>query len=214
MILVQCDFDDTITVGNVGAALVEAYGSEGWRQIEEDYRAGKYSVEECNIRKYATVRASREDIEYFVRRQTEVRDAFAEFVSYCQEQGVRLVIVSCGLDVYIKPILCKFGLDMLEMNSGRAHFGADGISVEYLDPSGMPLFRGFKESYVRHFKKNGYTVVYFGDGASDIAASQEADYVIARSSLRESLVAQELPHYDFETYIEAQTYLEEIMRRT
>lgn len=213
MIVVQCDFDDTITVGKVGAALAEPFDSDGWLQIEEDYRAGKYSVEECNIRQYAVLKASREDIRQFVHREIIFREAFAEFVSYCQRQSIRFVIVSSGLDAYISPILSKYGLENLETNSGRANFKAHGIQVEYFDPSGRPIMSGFKESYVRHFKKSGHTVVYFGDGVSDIIPSQEADYVFARSSLKSYLEDRGLPYYSFETFREPQRYLEEIMNQ-
>lgn len=213
MIIVQCDFDGTITVGKVGAALREAFDSDGWLQIEEDYRAGKYSVEECNIRQYAVLRASREDIQRFVRREIIFREAFAEFVSYCQRQSIRFVIVSSGLDAYISPILSKYGIENLETKSGIAVFKSHGIEVEYFDPSGKPIMSGFKESYVRHFKEAGYTVVYFGDGVSDITPSQEADYVIARGSLRSYLKDHGLPHYSFETFKEPRRFLEEIMQQ-
>ena len=44
MLTVQCDFDDTITDGNVSTAIREAFAPDGWTSMEEDYGAGKYSV--------------------------------------------------------------------------------------------------------------------------------------------------------------------------
>ena len=73
MLLVQCDFDDTITVGNVSEAIREAFAPDGWRAMEEEYLAGKYSVEESNIRQFAPVRARKEDIEDFVLGARGVR---------------------------------------------------------------------------------------------------------------------------------------------
>ena len=34
LLLVQCDFDDTITVGNVSVAIREALAPEEWRSME------------------------------------------------------------------------------------------------------------------------------------------------------------------------------------
>lgn len=43
-LLVQCDFDDTITVGNVAVAIRRALAPDKWRRIEEQYVAGELSV--------------------------------------------------------------------------------------------------------------------------------------------------------------------------
>ena len=55
MFTIQCDFDDTITVGNVSVALKEAFALEQWKQIEAKYIAGQFSVEESNRRQFALI---------------------------------------------------------------------------------------------------------------------------------------------------------------
>ncbi len=79
--VVQCDFDDTITVGNVSAAIREMFGPDSWTSMEKDYLSGKYSVEESNIRQFKPITASQQDIEDFVLSSVMVRPAFDEFVA-------------------------------------------------------------------------------------------------------------------------------------
>ena len=212
MLLVQCDFDDTITDGNVSVAIRELFGPEGWRSMEREFQDGKFSVEESNIRQYALVKASQKEIEEFVLGGVVLRFGFEQFVEYCRAVEIKVVIVSSGLDLYINPAILPLGYDYLEVYSAQARVTGDGIAVSYKDPSGATLTSGFKESYVRHFKDQGHTVVYVGDGLSDIVPAAEADYVIARDTLEEHSRANSLSYYSFETYEDVAKHVEEIRK--
>ena len=214
MLLVQCDFDDTISVGNVSTALRHAFARDDWRSMEKEYSAGKYSVEESNIRQFALVGANREEIAEFVATQVVVRDGFKEFVDHCRDAGIRLVVVSSGLDLYIKPTMRRLGLPDLQVFSATARFTASGIEVEYSDPSGRELTRGFKESFLRRFKSSGHTVVYVGDGLSDVVPAGEAHFVIARAYLERHLRETGRHCYGFETFADVWRHVEEIQRLT
>ena len=209
-LMVQCDFDDTITVGNVSAAIRKVFGPEDLDDMERDYLSGKYSVEESNIRQFSRVRGTGEELEEFVLGDTVIRYAFDEFVDYCRGEGIRLAIVSSGLDIYIDPVMGQLGFEHLEVYSGRASVTTEGVDVAYTEPGGAVITRGFKESYLRHFKAEGYTVIYIGDGLSDIAPASEADFVIARATLEKHCQANDLPHYSFETFTDIGRHVEEI----
>ena len=212
MLLVQCDFDDTVAVGNVSAAIRQAFALDEWRRVEEEYMAGGHTVEENNIRQFALVRASEQEIRDFVHTSAVVRDGFQGFVDYCHQEGIRLSIVSSGLDLYIKPVMRRVGLDHVEVHSGTATVTQSGVRVEYTGPSGALITQGFKESFVRHYKSGGYTVVYIGDGLSDIAPAAGADYVIARSTLEQHLRASGIQCYGFHTFDDVVGHLQDIQR--
>jgi 2-hydroxy-3-keto-5-methylthiopentenyl-1-phosphate phosphatase len=210
VLLVQCDFDDTITVGNVSVLIREAFADDDWRQMEEEYFAGSYSVEESNIRQFALVRATKVEIEELLAARVVVREGFEGFVRSCQSDGIKLVVVSSGLDIYINPVMGRLGLAHLDMHSGTADYTGSGIHVEYNDPWGRPLTRGFKDSFLRYFKERGHTVVYIGDGLSDIAPAAEADFVIARSKLKRHFDDNAMPVREFATFEDVGRHLEEI----
>ena len=130
MLIVQCDFDDTVTVGNVSTAIREVFGPDDWVKMEEEYYSGKYSVEESNVRQYGLIRASQEEIENFVLGSVVIRYAFDQFVEYCGGEGIRLVIVSSGLDLYINPTLQQMGFDRFEVYSGKAEAATDGAATD------------------------------------------------------------------------------------
>jgi len=212
MLFVQSDFDDTVTVGNVSTLVRDAFAPshEMWWAMEEEYQAGMYSVEESNIRQFALIQATRREIELHVRRKVKVREGFTGFVDYCRSKGIGFVIVSSGLDLYINPTLEAIGMAGQKFYSGRATVVKSGIIVSYKDPDGNPLTQGIKESYVRYHKQAGNTVIYLGDGISDVKPAMEADFVIARSTLRDRLVSSGLQHFPFETFHHVRQHLDTI----
>ena len=108
MFTVQCDFDDTITVSNVGEALLDEFVPEQWRDLDSEYLAGQFTVEESNRRKFALIKASEKAIHEFVSRTVEFRPGFLQFVEYCRKEHIGFVIVSCGLDQYMTLVFAKW----------------------------------------------------------------------------------------------------------
>ena len=212
MLVVQCDFDDTVTDGNVSTLIREAFAPDGWVDMEREYYAGRFSVEESNIRQFARIVASQVEIERYVMRHSRVRAAFVPFVARCRGAGIRFVLASSGLDLYIRPILASLGLEDLETYSAMATVTPAGIQVSYTDPSGSTITRGFKESHVRRLKAAGDTVVYVGDGTSDIVPAGEADHVVARSTLAKHLAANRIPHHTFQDFTDVWRHVEAIHR--
>lgn len=211
-LLVTCAFDDTITVGDVSETIMEEFCTADWRALEKEYLEGLCSVEEVSIRLYGLTSATKHDIEQLVLGGVVIRYAFDEFVDYCRGEGIGLVVVSNGLDLYIDPILRQLDLGALDTFYGQTEIRPDAIGVSYRDPSGAPVRSGFKESYVRHFRSLGHTVVYVGAGRSDVSPAIEADFIIARSTLSEILTDRGVSHRAFETFSDVGSHVEEIRR--
>jgi len=181
--LFQCDFDGTITPEDVSFLILDAFGSRGWRQLLEQYRKGKISVTHFNTRAFTAVKADEETLVRFVRDKAKMRPGFHNLVDYCQRHGFRFVIVSNGLDFYIKTILSDIGAGDIEVFAAQTGFGADGIEARYLGPQGEQLEDRFKEAYLRSFREGGYRVIYAGNGFSDIAPARKASHVFATGEL-------------------------------
>ena len=213
MIVVQCEFDETVTAVDLGLGLREAFAPDGWTAMEEDFLAGRCSPEENITKQFKLIKASKQDIEDFVLGNVVLRPEFGEFVDYCRGVGLKLVIVSSGLDIYIDKILGLLELEELEVHSGRVTIGLNGIDVVYSNPDGERIERGLKEAYVDHYKEAGHTVVYVGQGPSDVAPAEAADYVIARSSLAEHLTEQGISYDKFDTFQDVGKCLEEIRQK-
>jgi 2-hydroxy-3-keto-5-methylthiopentenyl-1-phosphate phosphatase len=118
-----------------------------------------------------------------VREIARPRAGLRELVEYCQGRGFRFVIVSNGLDFYIKTILDDLGLNGIEVMAARTRFDPKGIDAKYIGPAGNILHNGFKETYTRFFHAGGQRVIYAGNGPSDIPAASLAQHAFATGLL-------------------------------
>ncbi|MFC1846244.1 MtnX-like HAD-IB family phosphatase [Chloroflexota bacterium] len=181
--LIQCDFDGTITDEDIGFVLLDRYGREEWRQILQDYKEHKISVDEFNTRAFSMIQADKPTLEETTRSIYSVRDGFHELNEYCSKQGFRLVIVSNGLEFYIRIILQEIGLEHIEVYAAQTEFNNDSLKVQYIGPDGKRSNDGLKETYIKLFKSEGYRVIYLGNGDSDIYAARHAHHIFAREVL-------------------------------
>lgn len=198
--IVQCDFDGTVTINNLSFLLRERFAVGDWQKVESEYFRGQLTVEVSNVRQYTLIKESREKLQKYARDRVEVRPGFLEFVAYCRAAGIALFIVSSGLDFYIEAVLEKLGVSDLELRCGRTSFNQDGIGVSYLDPEGNIIEEGFKRKWLSWLKQRGDSVVYIGDGLSDLEAACAADHVFAIDHLRRLLKADSIAHRTFSDF--------------
>lgn len=182
-ILVQCDFDGTVTLEDASFIMLDAFAAGEWRKINAEYEAGRITVGRFNSEAFSLVKANRQDLLKSIEGKVHIRPGFEDFAAYCRGNGLRLVIVSNGLDFYVEEILKGIGLPDIEFHASRAEFRDTGMNVTYVGPDGSALDDSFKEAYVKRFHDLGYRVVYVGNGSSDFKPARESDYVFATGTL-------------------------------
>ena len=200
--LVQCDFDGTVTEEDASFFLLDAFAQGDWRRLLRDYREHRISVGEFTTRAFAMVKVDRHTLLEALKGEVKVRAGFHELVNYCLKKGFRLVIVSNGLDFYIRAVLKDLGLGNIEMHAAQASFYPEGMKVQYVGPDGDRLEDGFKEAYTKSFLKLGYRVIYVGNGDSDIAPAKYAHYVFATGDLLAYCRENNLKYKPFETFMD------------
>jgi len=184
-VLVQCDFDGTVTVEDGSFLILDTYAPGKWRHLFSEYQEGGMTVGQFNSRVFHMVKADRESILKTVMDGVEIRPGFQELVSFCKKKGFRLVIVSNGLSFYIDEILKAAGITGIEVYAGDTDFQPDGLLVRHGGPDGNYLDSNIKAAYTDNFLAEGYRVVYIGDGASDILPAKKCHYIFATGSLLE-----------------------------
>lgn len=184
-ILIQCDFDGTITTEDVSFMLLDAFAKGDWHAINDEYTAGIITVGEFNERAFALVRGSKKAMLDYLKDRVIIRRGFQTFVELCQKKGIRLVIVSNGLDFYIRKILSDIGLEGMEYHGAETKFHAHRLKVRYLGPDGSTVEAEFKNKYVSQYINEGYHVVYIGNGSSDLSPARSAHQIFATESLLE-----------------------------
>ncbi len=181
--LIQCDFDGTITEEDASFFLLDTFAEGDWRRLFREYKEHRISVGEFNTRAFAMVKADKHRLLEALQGNVKVRAGFHELVDYCVNKGLRLVIVSNGLDFYIGAVLKDVGLGDLEVHAAETSFPPTGMKVRYVGPDGKTVNDGFKEAYIESFLRLRYRVIYIGNGDSDIAPAKHAHRVFATGDL-------------------------------
>ena len=181
--LVQCDFDGTITEEDVSFVMLDAFADGDWKQLFTEYEEGKISVGYFNTTAFAMVKADRQSLLEIAMSKIKVRPGFHELVACCRRKGFRFVIVSNGLDFYIEKILRDAGLADIEVYAAKTQFHPEGLKVHYIGPDGNQLDSDFKVAYVNSFLKEGYRIIYAGNGTSDIAPAKMCSHIFATGAL-------------------------------
>jgi len=200
--LVQCDFDGTVTEEDTSFFLLDAFAQGDWRRLLREYKEHRISVGEFNTRAFAMVKDDKPTLLEALKGKVKVRTGLHELVNYCLKKGFRFVIVSNGLDFYIKAVLKDLGLENIEVHAAQASFHPEGMKVQYVGPDGERLEDGFKEAYIKSFLKLGYGVIYMGNGDSDVAPAKYAHHVFATGELLAYCRENNLKYKPFENFID------------
>jgi 2,3-diketo-5-methylthio-1-phosphopentane phosphatase len=193
---VLCDFDGTISTSDVTDTLLEAFGKEGWRDIEEDWLAGRISSLTCMRRQIACLNASREELDEVIDA-IGVDEGFAAFVEVVAGYGWDLSIVSDGLDYAIKRILCRHRLSTLPLYANHlTRAGARGWRLDFphADAACGPASGLCKCVFTRRGRAAGSKVLVIGDGRSDFCVADSADLVFAKGGLTAHCLGKGLSH--------------------
>lgn len=205
--VVQCDFDGTLTIGEVSRLLLEEFAEGDWKSLTQDYNEGRITVQDCNIIQFAMVRIDKETMVDFLTNsgRVEIRPGCRELFEYCSGRGFDIVITSNGLKLYIETILNNMGIGDVAVYAARSRFTGNGIELTYPGPDGANIKDGFKAFYSKYLKEQGYDVMYYaGNGASDIYPARFADHIFAIDGLLEKCREENLkctPFYDLNDII-------------
>jgi 2-hydroxy-3-keto-5-methylthiopentenyl-1-phosphate phosphatase len=199
---VQIDFDGTVTIEDVSFLLLDTYVGKEWRKHLDAYSSGDITVGTFNRKVFGMMKAGRKQMLDFVLSSphVKIRPGFKELIVYCREKGYKPVIVSNGLEFYIRALLKNLGIKRLEVYAAENKFFKGGMDVRYLGPDGKEVEAAFKETYTEYLNKQGYSVIYIGNGTSDIYPARLAQSVFATEDLLKACRKEKLENYPFNDF--------------
>jgi 2-hydroxy-3-keto-5-methylthiopentenyl-1-phosphate phosphatase len=200
------DFDGTIATVDTTDLLLERFAAPAWRDIEDDWKAGRIGSRECLVRQIDLVRASEAEIDAFVAG-IEIDRGFPQFARLCRRLGHTVAVVSDGLDRTIEAVLDRYELDLPFFANRLQWRGGDRWRLSFPHArsdcqalSGTCKCR-FTEGEPRQLR------ILVGDGRSDFCAAGRVDLVLAKGALRDHCRAEGLPHMAFADFDDASRLL-------
>tara|TARA_Y100001970_G_scaffold197312_1_gene240064 strand:- start:7074 stop:7733 length:660 start_codon:yes stop_codon:yes gene_type:complete len=203
-ILVQTDFDNTLTEGNVSELIHDEFGPDNWPEIYEKYKKGLITVEESNIYSFRYLNTKKQDLDNFVKKNVKFRDGFIEFYNHLMKNSLDLKIVSSGVDFYIFSALSSIGIDpkSIDIIAGKSTFDSKGIKIQYFDSVNHNISENFKGVHTALHKTLYSKIIYFGDSFTDLNSAKISDVIFATDKLKKYFNKSNIDHFPFENYFE------------
>ncbi len=197
--LVICDFDGTIIDCDSVDKIIEEYSiNKNWISYEKLWKNEEIDEYICLKNQAESIRINDFDFKYFTSN-LKLRHGFIDFVNFCNENGISLIIVSDGFMKIISNVLVINNLD-LPVIANDIKFIADyRITFNPKDRlicEKEKLIYLHKDDVVKQIKKNCNKLVYIGDGNSDIKSIGHADIIFARSSLEKYCKKNNIPFFE------------------
>jgi|SRR5581483_204294 len=196
------DFDGTIAAVDTTDALLERFAAPAWRDIEEEWKAGRIGSRECMVRQIDLMRASRDEMDEFVAG-IDIDPGFPGFVHLCSRLGHGVSVLSDGLDRTIDAVLRRHDLNLPFYANHLEWRGNDRWRLTF--PNARSDCRALSGNCKCYFTAAGprELSIVVGDGRSDFCAAGRADLVLAKGSLVEYCRSANLPHFAFADFGEA-----------
>ena len=191
MLQVFCDFDGTITSRDSIVFLTEYFGAgtKYRTDILESIKNGRLTVTEAIERELATVRASWEEAKSALKANISVDPSFPGFVEWCRKRGYSVAVVSSGMKPVVDLFIGELGIPCFAHSVDTSPLGWRYSREKEND----------KEVILGAAKKNG-SLIYIGDGTSDVSAIPYADILFAKSYLAEYCSLHEIRFVPYDSF--------------
>ena len=211
--MVQSDFDGTISLLDVTDTLLNRFGKPGWQELEDAWERGEIGSRECMKGQVALLDMSEAELQQHLD-SIEIDAHFAGFVAEAKAHGVKVQVVSDGIDYAIRHVLARHGMADLEVianhlvQTGERSWRLDSpwASNHCTRASGNCKCERLAEQQAVHGR-----VLYIGDSTSDFCVSGKADFVLAKYKLIVYCESRGIAHARFEHFGQATQLLEQVL---
>lgn len=176
------DFDRTISNEDSTDVLLETHNPEFKKDLRKKYKAGKVTIRQFIKEGLSSLNITKDEYIKTLQEKVTIDESFKDFV----KSGLEFRIVSAGSRLNVQGSLLGYGIDLPDEKiiSNDLKFDGNKITVENLFLDKEKIYGVDKKEAVEKFKKQGYEVIYVGDGPSDYRAMEVADFVLVRKGTR------------------------------
>jgi len=176
------DFDRTISNEDSTDVLLETHNPEFKKDLRKRYKAGKVTIRQFIKEGLSSLNITKDEYIKTLQEKVTIDESFKDFM----KSGLEFRIVSAGSRLNVQGSLLGYGIDLPDEKiiSNDLKFDGNKITVENLFLDKEKIYGVDKKEAVEKFKKQGYEVIYVGDGPSDYRAMEVADFVLVRKGTR------------------------------
>ncbi len=202
--IIACDFDGTVTKKDSLYSFFEDYAPKKWLEIEQMWKSGKIGSKTCLTEEFNLFNNLNEDFINSYIETIELDPYFKDFQEFLKCKNLDFIIVSDGIDYFIKKILKKENIKDIKIISNQANLVDGKIKVSFPNISNNCKNNAgtCKCKAIEDLRKNYKKIFYIGDGFSDFCAAKNADYIFAKNDLAKYLKENNIDFISYSNFKE------------
>jgi 2-hydroxy-3-keto-5-methylthiopentenyl-1-phosphate phosphatase len=210
-----CDFDGTITREDVIDRVLEEYADPAWREIEQSWLKGEMGSRDCLAEQTKLIKAKKDELLGFVEG-IGIDETFVDFARYCRDKAIEIVVLSDGIDLFIKSILNRYELEGIKVFSNglactNGHFE---MTFPYFRKDCSSRSGICKCKIMAGLSHPESLNILVGDGRSDFCIATRADLTFAKSALLDFCRDEKIPHIEHREFGDIVRWLRNQRRQT
>jgi 2,3-diketo-5-methylthio-1-phosphopentane phosphatase len=210
-----CDFDGTVTKEDVVDRVLEEFADPTWIDIERSWVNGEIGSRDCLAMQAKLIKANEHDLLDFVKG-IAIDETFVDFAGYCKRNAIEISILSDGIDLFIKSILNRYGLNHIRVfsNSLASANGGYEMYFPYLREDCLSKAGICKCKIMEELSLPQGINILVGDGRSDFCVARKADLTFAKSALLDFCGVEKIPHIEHREFRDVTEWLRNQMGRS
>ncbi len=204
------DFDGTITKEDLIDRVLEEFADPQWLKIEQSWVNGEIGSRDCLAMQMKLIKAKLCDILDFAE-DIGIDETFLDFAKYCKDQAVQIVILSDGIDLFIKSILGRYGLNDIRVysNSLASTNGSYEMYFPYFRNDCLSRSGICKCKIMEELSSPSSVNILVGDGRSDFCVARKADLIFAKSDLLDFCRVEKIPYLEHTEFRDIMEWLKD-----
>lgn len=203
------DFDGTLTERDFYHIVIDKYLGNKGRKFYTDWKSTKkINTEFLNIIFRAFNKSEEEILQDIINIPL---DSYAEeFIKKVKSNCGDFYILSAGTSYYIDLLLSHRKIKGVKVISMKGVYKNNGIEIQpdRNSPYFSEVFGLDKRKVILALKKEYEKVIFAGDSEPDLGAAEEADVIFAKSELKKMLNLRNINHYEFDSFIDIDKYMQ------
>jgi 2-hydroxy-3-keto-5-methylthiopentenyl-1-phosphate phosphatase len=169
---------------------------------------GDIGSRDCLSMQTRLITAKKHDLLEFVE-EINIDETFVDFTRYCKNKNIEIVILSDGIDLFIKSILNRSGLkDIRVFSNGLAYTnGHFEMTFPYFRQDCSSRSGICKCKIMEDLSGPEVINILVGDGHSDFCIAAKADLTFAKSALLDFCRNEKISHIEYKEFGEITEWL-------
>ncbi|MBY9000865.1 MAG: MtnX-like HAD-IB family phosphatase [Candidatus Heimdallarchaeota archaeon] len=182
-IAICCDFDGTVTLSDTGKELLSKLTTADWQAIDKFVIDGQIGTREALIKQWGMIEHTTWEEIFNIVDTIQIDPTFYSFHNWITQHNLKFLILSDGFETYIHRILRNHKIDSASLNilANDVELINNKLKLKFNTQVCNHNCANCKYSVVQQLQREGYSIIYIGDGLSDILPAAElADVIYAR----------------------------------